>query len=323
MSALALVDASFRSGGASTDAPPTRFHLNLSERCQLRCAHCITDAPHKTANGTAQDMSAAVLDAITPHLAHAHYVAFTHAGEPMLAPLFEAALERVQAQRDGQPTVVHLLTNGMGLTRAKLARFHALGVTSLSFSLDGMSADTNDVLRIGGKADTVRERIAMAATARAEQQLDLRLGVAWTITAANAHEVADLVRFAASVGLDWVKLEEMYPQNAIASSLCLDPGASMQAIMQARMASGGEVTIVDHTHPVTAFKCQLVMDKVARRFSEGDDLVNRTDINACRLPYEQVCIEPSGDVRPVTFHHPVAGNVTDTDLLTIPGPERW
>jgi cyclomaltodextrinase len=315
--ALTLIDTSFRAGAPTTDAPPTRFHLNLSERCQLRCAHCITDAPQKTADGTAQEMSEAVLDALTPHLAHAHYVAFTHAGEPMLAPLFEAALERVQTARDGQPTVVHLLTNGMGLTASKLERFTSLGVNSLSFSLDGMSAETNDVLRIGGKADTVRERIAMAVETRARDGIDLRIGVAWTLTAANAGEVGDLVRFSADVGLDWVKLEEMFPQNDLAASLCLDPGASARTLGQARMASAGKVTIVDHTRQVTAFKCQLALDKIARRFSEGDDLVNRTDLNACRLPYEQVCVEPSGDVRPVTFHHPVAGNVVDGDLRAI------
>lgn len=316
--ALALVDEDFRAGGPSCRAPPTRFHLNLSERCQLRCAHCITDAPEKTRTGAARDMDAAVLDALRPHLREARYVAFTHAGEPMLAPLFVPALEALREARGGAPVVVHLLTNGMALTEERFRAYARLGVRSLSFSLDGMSEGTNDLLRIGGKVSVLLPRIRALCALRAREGLDVRMGLAWTLTRDNARELDELLRFAEEAGLDWVKLEEMFPQNERAGACALDAfeQEGVVARAQATAASLG-VKLLDHARPLEVWKCRLMLEKRMRRASALDDLANRTDINACRLPYEQVCVEPNGDVRPVTFHHPVAGNLLEQDLLEI------
>lgn len=317
-SALTLVDEDFRAGGPACRAPPTRFHLNLSERCQLRCAHCITDAPARTRSGAAREMPRPVLDALRPHLEHACYVAFTHAGEPMLAPLFVPALEALREARGGQPTVVHLLTNGMALSEERFLDFARLGVTSLSFSLDGMSEGSNDLLRIGGRVSVLLPRIRAIAELRAKEGLDVRLGIGWTLTRQNAGELEDLLRFASDAGLDWVKLEEMFPQNPAAGEARLDAFEQEGLVARAQATAAAlPVKLLDHTRSVEVWKCRLMLEKRMRRVSALDDLANRTDINACRLPYEQVCVEPNGDVRPVTFHHPVAGNVLEQGLLDL------
>ena len=115
-SVLAQVDTVFRAAKSRLSTPPTHFLLNLSERCQLRCAHCITHAPARTEAGTAKVMGIAVLDALTPHLRHAAWVGLTHAGEPTLAPLLDPLLDRLRKARRSRATVVHVVTNGMALT---------------------------------------------------------------------------------------------------------------------------------------------------------------------------------------------------------------
>jgi cyclomaltodextrinase len=316
--ALTRIDEDFRSGARIARAPPTRFHVNLSERCQVRCAHCITGAPEKTANKTARDLGAHVLERLAPHLAHARYIGLTHAGEPVIAPLFDAFLDAVRDARAGAPTIVHLLTNGMAMTEARFLDVTARGVRSLSFSLDGMRAESNDLIRIGTKVETLLPRIRALAALRKERVLDVRMGISTVVTTASIDELASLVDFAADCGLDWLKLEELYATAPHLEALVPDAHQTQRAVATARahgMKRG--LTVVDHVSPMVVWKCQLMLDKRMRAASEGDDHANRVDINPCRLPWEQVCIEPDGAVRPVSFHHDIAGSLVDEDLMSL------
>ena len=317
--ALAQVDHDFRQALTVLQAPPTRFYLNLTEHCSLRCQHCITQAPERTAAGTARHMTPQVLEALRPHLRHAAYVAFTHAGEPLMAPLLEPVLQALAEQRAGQPTVVHTLTNGMGLTPQRFSQLAALGVRSVSVSLDGMTPATQDALRVGSSIEVLLPRLRAVAAVRKDAHPGVRLGVAWTLTADNAAEVEDLVRFAADVGLDWVKLEEVYPINDVAHRLAQIPtGALYQTVHKAvALAQSVGLPLLEHVFEKRVFKCMLASGSSLERFSRLDDFANRMEINACQMPYQVVCVEPDGDVRPVSFHHPVAGNLLQTDLVTL------
>ena len=179
---LARVDAAFRQGPLDAVAPPTRFYLNLTERCSLRCRHCITRAPELTASGQARDMTAEVVEALRPHLGHAAYVGFPHAGEPLLAPMLEPLLRALKAERGDEPTVVHLLTNGLALTEERFDRLCELGVRSWSISLDGMTAATNDTLRLGSRIDELLPRLSALCALKRARHSDARLGVAFTLT---------------------------------------------------------------------------------------------------------------------------------------------
>jgi len=151
----AKVDAEFRKNLMVLSAPPTRFYLNLIETCNLRCAHCITLAPDRTSIGTGRAMPMEVLDALTQHLEHASYIGLTHAGEPITSPSLVPLLERLSRARKGLPTVVHVLTNGLALTERRFIELTELGVSSWSFSVDGMSASTHDVIRAARDAAIV------------------------------------------------------------------------------------------------------------------------------------------------------------------------
>jgi cyclomaltodextrinase / maltogenic alpha-amylase / neopullulanase len=312
---LRLVDDEFRANAMTLSAPPTRFYLNLTEACNLRCAHCITGAPEKTVNGTARTMSIDVLDALAPHLAHASYVGLTHAGEPITAPLFAPLLERLRARRAGAPTVVHVLTNGLALTERKFVEACALGVSSFSFSVDGMSAPTHDLVRIGSKIDRLLGRIRHLVDMRNRHFPAVRMGIAWVVTRSNLAELEALIRFVKQAGLDWVKLEELVPVNAFSAAELVDP-IELDIAATRALAFGDAlgVRVLDHTRAIDVWKCKLDLSRSMARYSRDDDFANRMDINPCRLPLEVVCVEPNGDVKPIDFFQPVAGNVLEKDL---------
>jgi MoaA/NifB/PqqE/SkfB family radical SAM enzyme len=323
---------------------PTRYYLNLTETCNLRCAHCITFAPEKSQDGSGRVMSPEVVEALAPHLAAAAYVGLTHAGEPITSPVLEDVLRHVR-----RPAVVHVLTNGLALSARRFQELCALGVSSWSFSADGMSAATHDALRAGSKIDRLLARIRELSATR---PANVRMGIAWTMTRSNAGEIGALIHFAAEARLDWVKLEEIVPVNEVARRESEIPNLASVVALAIHLADRLGVRLLDHTAPRTIWKCRLADDAAAARFSRDDDFTNRLEINCCRLPWELACIEPDGDVKPIDFHHPPAGNLLAQDLSEIwtsprfilarslsmrarpcgmgpvvcgadPGPERW
>ena len=316
---LATADREFRRRETILTAPPTRFYLNLTERCSLRCGHCITRAPERTADGTGREMGPEVIEALRPHLRHVAYLGLPHAGEPLIASQLEPLLSALLAARGEEPTVTHVLTNGRNLDLDRFGDLVELGINSWSFSVDGMRPETHDRLRQGSSIERLVPLIRQVAELRRRVLPWLRVGIAWTVTASNLHQVRDVVCFAADVGLDWVKLEEIYPINELARREGeLEPEALRRTVEEAReLADSLKVVLLDHTREVAVRKCLLDTDHRMMRVSLFDDRVNRMEINPCRLPWELVCIEPNGDVKPSSFHHPPVGNLLERDLLEI------
>ncbi len=320
--ALPVIEASpreraFRADQVVLDGPPSRWQIDLTERCNLACAHCITEAPARTREGRARSLSTPVLEALRPHLGAVEYLGLSHAGEPALAPLLEPLLLALEAARSGRPSVVHLLSNGLALEPRRLERLVELGVCSLSISVDGLSAASHDRLRVGSRIDALLERLRVAATWRREAAPGLRLGLAWTLTSANLAEVPDLVRLAAELGLDWLKLEELAPVNDVARALQPEPEPAEAVVRAAeRLGDALGLVVLDHVAPVRTLKCRLE-DPRAARVARADDHVNRCELNPCRQPWDTIFVEPDGAVKPIDFHHPPAGSLLDHDLMSI------
>jgi cyclomaltodextrinase / maltogenic alpha-amylase / neopullulanase len=316
---LADVDAAFRRGDRTLAVPPTRFYVNLTERCSLECVHCLNRSPEKTRSGVARDMPAGVIEALTPHLASALYVGLTHAGEPLMGPMLEPLLTALKRARAGEPSVVHLLTNGSLLDEERFVHLTELGVSSWAFSVDGMSSATHDRLRPGSQISELLAQIGAYSALRASRFPKVRLGIAWVVTSTTLHEISGLLEFARQCRLDWVKLEELFVVNAASARYGeLEPDALQSVAAHAEgLAARLGVRLLNHLTPMRSFKCQLDQDDAMARFSRGDDFVNRMEINSCRLPYEAVALEPDGDVKPWWFSEPVAGNIRRNDLSEI------
>jgi glycosidase/MoaA/NifB/PqqE/SkfB family radical SAM enzyme len=314
---LLVRDRDFERARPVTRATPTRMDFALTERCNLRCAHCITHAPERTAGGTARTMTPHVLDRLRPWLGEASYFGFVHGGESLTAPIFFDVLEAIRAARAGAPYVAHLLSNGVLLTGATLLRLAALGVNSISVSLDGATAETNDAIREGGRFAAIVQRVREAVAVRRSASLDLRLGLSFVALAQNVHEVGGMVELAADVGVDWLKIEEGVPANAFAERSLVglgreELGAALEAARKRAKALG--LVLVDHTVERVIWRCTLNENPDAAAFVAADEYANRSEIHPCRAPWEVACIEPNGDVRLGHFFGPILGNVSTGSL---------
>jgi cyclomaltodextrinase len=308
----ALAAQAFVDGHVECPAYPTRLYLTVTESCNLRCAHCITDAPAKTQAGTARTLQPWLLDALHEAFAHAEYVAFTHGGESVTAPIFPEVLRRIAAARAGQRTDVHLVSNGMLLDERRLAEYVELGLTSLMISLDGATPQTNDKIRVLGKLDRV------VANLKAAVKLPgLRVGVSTVVGASNVHELPALGRLCVDLGVDWLKVEETYPATAFARRDLLAPDApAVRAAMAAlRDVCAQRLVLVDHLAPPAACACSG--DAAAIAFREADDFANRTTFRPCRMAWEQAAIDPDGTVHAVDYAGAPLGNLLDAPMLAL------
>ena len=315
---LVLRDRELETGRTTVEGRPSRFFFSVTERCNLRCAHCITHAPELTKSGAARTMTPAVVDALRDDLGLGTYFAFVHGGESLTAPIFFDLLDAIRNARGHEPYVAHLLTNGLLLNETIAERLVACGVSSLSVSLDGATAATNDAIRVGGRFDEVRRNVATVIEWRRRTGADLRVGLSYVVLAQNATEVGPFVELAARVGVDWVKLEEGVPATDFARrSLVSCASPRVRSAIVRALERGRELglVMVDHTVDRAVWRCRL--DDETRAFLAADEHANRAEIHPCRTPWETACIEPNGDVRVRDFFGPIVGNVTSTALASM------
>ena len=312
---LVLRDRELSEGRVTVDSLPSRFFFSVTERCNLRCAHCITHAPELTQSGAARTMTPAVLDALREHLGLGTYFAFVHGGESLTAPILFDVLDAIRSARGAEPYVAHLLSNGVLLGAATAERLVRAGVSSISVSLDGATAATNDRIRVGGRFDDVLANLAAVLAWRRAEGVDLRIGLSFVVLGQNVHELGAFIDLAATLGVDWVKLEEGVPATEFArTSLVSCTSSVARAAIDAAVARGRErgLVMVDHTLDRQIWRCRL--DDDARSFLAADEHANRGEIHPCRTAWETVCVEPNGDLRVTDFFGPIVGNVTRAPL---------
>jgi cyclomaltodextrinase len=311
----------FASGDLEVPYLPPRLYLTMTERCNLRCAHCITHAPRLTREGRARSLAPWLLPRLSDAFRAASYLGFVHGGESLVAEDFFPTLAFVQAQRKSVATRldIHLLSNGMLLTEERVHRLIDHGVTSLAVSLDGASARSNDKLRIGGSFDTVVRNIQAALTLRARLGADLRIGISSVLSRDNLAELAALGRLCERLGVDWLKIEEMHPSTRVAAeqALAADDGALGAArAALAQELEKSRVVLVDHLQ--SGLPCACSGTERAVHFRAADDFANRAHFRPCRMLWEQAAIDPDGTVRPVDYGHAALGS-----LLHAPLVELW
>ncbi|MDI1477346.1 radical SAM protein [Polyangium sp. y55x31] len=311
----------FRTGSSSAPLP-VRLYVTVTERCNLRCAHCITGAPEKTRSGSARTMQPWLLDAMREPFAAADYVGFVHGGEAIVAPIFPEVLAAIQRARAGRPgrTDVHLLSNGMMLDEARFDALCDLGLTSLSISLDGATAATNDGLRIGGRFATIVKNIEGMLRRRAARGVDVRIGISAVVTASNVGELPALGRLSASLGVDWLKVEEVFPCTPRAEVEWIEPrGEQVSRAVRALGAilAPANVVLVDHLDPRGDCPCVAGDDPALGRFRAADDFANRTRFLTCRMEWEQACIDPDGTVHPVAYEAPAIGSLASSPFVSL------
>lgn len=176
-----------------------RIHFEITERCNLACAHCMKRADSR-------DLS---LSLVARVLGEAEALGASFAtfggGEPTLHPALPEMLEAA-CQLGFR---VGIVSNARGFARV-LPRLEALprgevGLATVSFSLDGPDARTHDAVRSPGSFEEV------LAALRACRKAGIATTTKTVVQSANLGGLEGIVRLAASEGASAAEFAGMLP----------------------------------------------------------------------------------------------------------------
>ncbi len=178
-----------RSEGAAGPTGPVVI-WNLIRRCNLTCKHCYsTCADHDYPGELTLQQVFAVMDDLKAFGVPALILS---GGEPLLRPDIFEITERAKAMK----FYVGLSTNGTLIDQPLAARIHDAGFDYVGISLDGIGATHDKFRRLEGAFDR------SLAAVRHLQKLGTKVGLRFTMTELNAHDLPNLLQLMRDEGVD-------------------------------------------------------------------------------------------------------------------------
>ena len=145
-----------RRGLTSLSMPPLEYHLEVTNRCNIRCRTCarLYDPKFKADGGTG-DLPMEIFEKVKPWLRHSLRVNTVGFGEPFLHPNILDFMESCAAA-DNYITVI---TNGTVLRAPVISRIVDIGLDKLVVSMDGGTQSVFEKIRRGAKWEELLEAL--------------------------------------------------------------------------------------------------------------------------------------------------------------------
>lgn len=176
---------------------PRRLVLELTNACNLNCVMCGRSAARFQPTMFQMDW----LRYFEPVLDTVEEVTLMGWGEPTIHPDFVRMLELIH-RHDAR---IYFCTNGMRLGQLQKAIFD-YQVDVFAVSVDGARAETNDRIRRGSDLDQITKDLREIKRLQRAQNLDYPyVNFVFCAMRSNLHELPELVRLAADIGLEEVK----------------------------------------------------------------------------------------------------------------------
>lgn len=192
---------------------PRRLVLELTNACNLNCVMCGRNAADF--KPTVFDMD--VFRSLEPLMDTIEEVTLMGWGEPTIHPHFNEMLEIINRHSARK----YFCSNGMNLKKIKYAIFD-YNVDVFAVSLDGATDETNSHIRRGSKIDVITEDLKDIVRLKKERGLKYPwINFVFCAMQSNLYELPDMVRLAANIGIEEVKVVYLtvFEENLLSESL--------------------------------------------------------------------------------------------------------
>lgn len=190
--------AELEAGKEILESYPRRLVLELTNACNLNCVMCGRNAADF--KPTVFDMN--VFRSLEPIMDTIEEVTLMGWGEPTIHPDFIEMLKII----DQHSARKYFCSNGMNLKKIKDAIFD-YHVDVFAVSLDGATDETNGRIRRGSKIDQITEDLKEIVRIKKERGLKYPwINFVFCAMESNIRELPDLVRLAAEIGIEEVKV---------------------------------------------------------------------------------------------------------------------
>ena len=176
--------------GAKRNPPGPVVIWNLIRRCNLTCKHCYSISADKDFPG---ELSTEEIFATMDDLKRFHVpVLILSGGEPLLHPdIFE-----ISRRAKEMGFYVGLSSNGTLIDESNIERIAAVGYDYVGVSLDGIQKTHDEFRRMAGAFDKSMHGIRLC------KARGIKVGIRFTLTQDNAHDLPGLLRLMEDEGLD-------------------------------------------------------------------------------------------------------------------------
>lgn len=271
---------------------PLLISWNLTERCNLACAHCYMNASPIPANGELSESEChRIIDEIADLSPAAMLV--LSGGEPLLRPDFLSIAERAASR--GLVTVVG--TNGTLLTVELARKMYHYGVMGVGISLDSVEPRLHNEFRgMPGAWE-----LALSGV-KAAQQGGLQVQIQATVTQANCEQVPELVKMASQLGVKAFNLFFL---------VCTGRGQKASDLSAAQ----NEELLKKLVEIQPKYPGLMVRTRCAPHFAR---LAGAADAGPGCMAAKTYCrITPQGDVTPCPYLPVVVGNLRQQSLSQV------
>jgi AdoMet-dependent heme synthase len=266
---------------------------NLTQRCNLACAHCYIAAG--SWHSAAGELTAAECHRITDEiieLAPAPLFILS-GGEPLL----RTDLETIAAYAVARGATVVVGTNGIGLSNDRIRSLIDAGITGVAVSIDSLDARYHDRFRHG--AGALADTMAAVERLRAHR---LDFIVQTTVTRGNRHELAALAAWADARG-------------AVAFNVYFLVQTGRADAMPGLTAAENDAVLVELTTLEQEYRGRMLVrskcqPQIMRHVYDADPdapLLNYATRCPCGVQYCR--ITPEGKVTPCPYLPAVAGDL--------------
>ncbi len=253
---------------------PIRIQIEATSKCNLRCPCCSHSREQDTGRHLTEEDFRRILDRLPWSPAR---VVLSGIGEPLMNPHF-FTLVNILAERKIK---CEFFTNGTLLTlRMRQAILSQRNIDAVIISCDGAEKVTFENLRVGADFESWKQSVHKFSIAAKQQQgRTLCIGLNILVNKQNLHEVEDIIRLAAELGVDSVSILHPIPIDDIAAALCPSP-TELSTVRQEDL-----LELARDLGLRILFFCQ--------RVTSLPKLMPR-----CMQPWEFVFIRANGDVAP-------------------------
>lgn len=185
---------------------PVLISVEPTNRCNLNCIMCPTNAPSTPDQRDRGDMSmetyARIIDQLAP--AKNEEIGLIGGGDPLLG---KNTLNMLEFNRSRNVKTI-LFTNGIALSPTKSKNVLNTEIGSIHFSIDGATKETYESIRLGGKFEKVVNNVIEFCRMKVEMNKKTRVYVQMIVSSKTLHEVEQFYSFWSNVkGVDHVRFK--------------------------------------------------------------------------------------------------------------------
>jgi len=187
---------------------PSRLFVETTTRCNLKCRMCV-----KQTDGNCiveGDMSADIFATLEPAFPHIEALILNGIGEPLLHRGLEGFIRSARGLMSAG-SWIGFQSNGLLLSEARARSVVEAGLDRICLSMDAVSPDTFSRIREGGEVADLEKALSNLHSARKGSGSALQIGLEFVVMRENAHELPQVLRWAAAKGVSFAIVSHLLP----------------------------------------------------------------------------------------------------------------